>query len=70
MSLVLLAHVELAEGEAERAETLLVESAAIYRAIGNLLYVPWCLEGLAGVAAAPRRVGARGAALRGARRAA
>ena len=52
MSLVLLAHVELAEGEAERARTLVVESAAIYRAIGNLLYVPWCLEGLAGVAAA------------------
>jgi hypothetical protein len=31
---------------------MVIESAMIYRAIGNLLYVPWCLEGLAGVAAA------------------
>jgi predicted ATPase/transcriptional regulator with XRE-family HTH domain len=52
MSLVLLAQVNLADGETEDARALLVESAAIYRAIGNLLYVPWCLEGLAGVAAA------------------
>jgi hypothetical protein len=52
MSLVLLAQTELAEDRAERAAGLLVESAAIYRAIGNLLYVPWCLEGLAGLAAA------------------
>ena len=52
MSLVLLAHAELAEDQAGRAATLLAESAEIYHAIGNLLYVPWCLEGLAEVAAA------------------
>jgi tetratricopeptide (TPR) repeat protein len=52
MSLVLLAQTELAEDQTERAAILLSESAAIYRAIGNLLYVPWCLEGLAGLAAA------------------
>ena len=52
LSLVLLAQVELAEGAVGRAAALLAEGAAIYRAIGNLLYVPWCLEGLAGVAAA------------------
>jgi tetratricopeptide (TPR) repeat protein len=51
MSLALLAQVELAAGEAEKAQTLLAESAAIFGAIGNLLYAPWCLEGLAGVAA-------------------
>lgn len=52
LSLTLLAQVELSDGETGRAAALLAESAAIYRAIGNLLYVPWCLEGLAGVAAA------------------
>lgn len=50
--LTLLAHVELAAGEVGRARTLVAGSAEIYRAIGNVLYVPWCLEGLAGVAAA------------------
>lgn len=52
LSLTLLAHAELAGDQVGRAAALLAESAAIYRDIGNLLYVPWCLEGLAGVAAA------------------
>jgi hypothetical protein len=34
-----------------RAATLLAESAPLFQAIGNPLYVPWCLEG--------RRCGAR-----------
>ena len=52
MSLVLLAHVELVEGETVRAQNLLVEGAAISRAIGNLAYAPWCPQGPAGAAAA------------------
>ena len=52
MSLALLGHVELADGEIGRAAALLTESAELLRAIGNPLYLPWCLEGLAGVAAA------------------
>lgn len=51
MSLVILAHVELAEDNLDDAESHLATSAAIYQRIGNLLYVPWCLEGLARVAA-------------------
>jgi tetratricopeptide (TPR) repeat protein len=54
LSLVILAQVDLADGDPRSAYTLLVESSTIYREIGNLLYVPWCLEGLAGVAAAER----------------
>jgi predicted ATPase/transcriptional regulator with XRE-family HTH domain len=50
MSMTLLAQVALATDAVGRAEALLGESAAIYSATGNLLYVPWCLEGLAGVA--------------------
>jgi predicted ATPase/DNA-binding XRE family transcriptional regulator len=52
MSLTLLAHAELAMGDAARARGLLSESAELFGALGNLLYLPWCLEGLAGVAAA------------------
>jgi len=52
LSLTQLALVELADDEVGRAQTLLAESAMIFRAIGNPIYVPWCLEGLAGVAAA------------------
>jgi hypothetical protein len=50
MSLVLLGHVELAEGDPERALAHVLEAAAIFEAIENPLYVPWVLEGLAGVA--------------------
>jgi hypothetical protein len=52
MLLVLLGHVALAVGAPERAAMLLAESAPLFQAVGNPLYVPWYLEGLAGVAAA------------------
>lgn len=47
-----LGRVELADGNIDRAETLLTENVGLHEAIGNPLYVPWSLEGLAGVAAA------------------
>lgn len=52
MSLTLLGHVELAGGAEERAAEVLTEAVSVFRAIGNLMYLPWCLEGLVGVAAA------------------
>lgn len=52
MSLTLLGHVELGLEDAARASGLFDEAAPLFQAIGNPLYVPWCLEGLAGVAAA------------------
>jgi tetratricopeptide (TPR) repeat protein len=52
MALTLLGHVELAVGHDVRAFALLREAIEHFHAIGNLLYLPWCLEGLAGVAAA------------------
>jgi tetratricopeptide (TPR) repeat protein len=66
MALTMLGQVELASGNPSRAVVLLDESAALFRSIGNLLYLPWCLEGLAGVAAA-RGEWARAARLGGAR---
>ncbi len=52
MSLTLLGHVELAEGAEVRAGELFTEAAGLFQTIGNLMYAPWCLEGLVGVAAA------------------
>jgi tetratricopeptide (TPR) repeat protein len=52
MALTLLGQVELAAGHDVRAFALLREAIEHFHAIGNLLYMPWCLEGLAGVAAA------------------
>jgi predicted ATPase/transcriptional regulator with XRE-family HTH domain len=52
IALALLGQVELAAGEIARAEALLSESAALHRGLGTPHSVPWCLEGLAGVAAA------------------
>ena len=52
MSLTLLGHVRLAEGDPERARAELAEAAALFAATGNLMYLPWWLEALAGVAAA------------------
>ena len=46
---------ELAAGEAGRTGALLGESAALHRSIDNPTLLPWCLEGLAGVAAARGR---------------
>jgi tetratricopeptide (TPR) repeat protein len=51
MSLTVVGHVELAAGDHGRALALFTEAADLFQAIGNLLYLPWCLEGLAGVAA-------------------
>jgi hypothetical protein len=42
----------LAGGDHTRAQALLAEAASQFADTGNLMFVPWCLEGLAGVAAA------------------
>jgi predicted ATPase len=68
MTLTFLGHVELAAGDAPLAQTLLRESVMLFRAIDNLLYLPWCIEGLAGVAAV-RGEWERAARLCGARKA-
>lgn len=66
MTLTMLGHVELADGALDQAQALLGESAALFQAIGNPLFLSWCLEGLAGVTAAQGR-GGRAAQLCGAR---
>ena len=55
MSLTLLGHVDLAEGRHAAARERFAEAVTLFQAIGNLMYLPWCLEGLAGVAAARGR---------------
>ena len=52
MSLMLLGQVHLAGGAPEPARAVLAEAAALFRATGNMVYLPWCLEGLAALAAA------------------
>ena len=52
MSLMLLGHLDLAEGDATRAQAVLAEAGSLFQATGNLVYLPWCLEGLASLAAA------------------
>ena len=52
MSLMLLGYVDLATGDPERAAGLIADGAALMQQLGNRLYLPWCLEGMAGVAAA------------------
>ena len=52
MSLMLLGHVDLAEGDNTHAQAVLAEAASLFQATGNMVYLPWCLEGLAGLAAA------------------
>jgi len=52
MTSALLGHVELAVGAAALAYARFAKAAAIFRTIENPLYIPWVLEGLAGVAAA------------------
>jgi predicted ATPase/transcriptional regulator with XRE-family HTH domain len=54
MSLVMLGHQRLADGEPARAQSELTGAAALFQATGNMVYMAWCLEGLAGVAAAER----------------
>ena len=55
MSLMLLGHLRLAEGDQDRARAELIESAGLFTSTGNMVYLPWCLEGLAAVAAAGGR---------------
>jgi tetratricopeptide (TPR) repeat protein len=66
MSLMLLGHLRLAEGDPDAARAELIEAAGLFTATGNMVYLPWCLEGLAGVAAAGHRFG-RAAEIAGAR---
>ena len=66
MSLTQLGHVSLADSDHTRAQALLAEAASQFADIGNLMFVPWCLEGLAGVEAA-RGDNERAADLDGAR---
>ena len=66
MTLTMLGHVDLADGDHTRAQALLAEAASQFADTGNLMFVPWCLEGLAGVAAA-RGDNQRAAELDGAR---
>jgi predicted ATPase/DNA-binding XRE family transcriptional regulator len=66
MSLMLLGHLRLAEGDPDLARAELIESAGLFTMTGNMVYLPWCLEGLAGAAAAGHRFG-RAAEIAGAR---
>ena len=66
MSLMLLGHVHLAEGDTHRAEAVLAEAGSLFQVTGNMVYLPWCLEGLASLAAAQQDYG-RAAELAGAR---
>ena len=52
MSLTLVGHVDLADGDHTRALALLADAASLFADTGNLIYLQWCLEGLAGAAAA------------------
>lgn len=51
MSLTLMAHVDLADGDDTRALDLLAEAADLFQAIGNPMYLPWWMEAMADVAA-------------------
>ena len=55
MSLMLLGQLRLAEADPDRAQAELTEAAALFASTGNMVYLTWCLEGLAGVAAAGRQ---------------
>ena len=68
MSLTLVGHVDLADGDETRAQALLAEAASLFADTGNLMFLPWCLEGLAAVATA-RGDNERAAELDGAREA-
>lgn len=52
MALTQLGHVDLADDDHARARERFAEAADMFQAIGNAMYLPWCLEGLAGVVAA------------------
>ncbi len=50
MSLMSLGHVEVASRNHRSARVLFAEAATVLAEIGNDLYLPWCLEGLAAAA--------------------
>jgi tetratricopeptide (TPR) repeat protein len=50
MSLMLLGHVDLAEGDVAHAQAVLAEAGSLFASTGNMVYFPWCLEGLAALA--------------------
>ncbi len=50
MILALQGHLELVSGRREIARDCFSVAAALYAEIGNLLYLPWCIEGFAGIA--------------------
>ena len=52
MGLTVLGHISLADSDHTRAQALLAEAVSQFADTGNLMFMPWCLEGLAGVAAA------------------
>lgn len=52
MSLTMLGHVDLADEAVADAQQHLTKAATVFLDIGNLMYLPWCLEGLAAVAVA------------------
>jgi hypothetical protein len=52
MSLMLLGHVNLADAQISQARAVLTEAGSLFQEIGNMVYLPWCLEGVAGLAAA------------------
>ena len=52
LSLLLRGHVELATGDRVEAAAILARGASLMQEIGNPVYLPWFLEGMAGVAAA------------------
>ena len=52
MSLMLLGHVNLADAQVSQARAVLTEAGSLFQEIGNMVYLPWCLEGVAGLAAA------------------
>jgi predicted ATPase/transcriptional regulator with XRE-family HTH domain len=56
MSLMLLGQLRLAEADPDRAQAELTEAAALFTSTGNMVYLTWCLEGLAGVAAAGQKL--------------
>lgn len=52
MSLIVLGHVEIASGNQGTARDLLGQAALLCVSIGNEIYLPWCLEGIAAIAVA------------------
>lgn len=51
MSLMSLGHIEIASRNHRCARALFAKAATVLAEIGNELYLPWCLEGLAAIAA-------------------